>query len=119
MKLALAGLVLFGITVSLHAQTLEPTGNVLLPSCKAFIDGKPYIEGQPNHSACFGMILGIGDLQPRIFCPPPNVTSTEWAKVIVAYMEARPERLHEDFKTLALDALQDAWPCRNSSPYSN
>jgi hypothetical protein len=64
MKLVLAVLVLLGITVPLHAQTLEPTGNVLLPSCKAFIDGKLYIEGQANYTACLGMILGIGTLQP-------------------------------------------------------
>jgi hypothetical protein len=32
--------------------------------------------------------------------------------VVVRYIDQRPERMHEKFMTLALEALQQAWPCR-------
>jgi hypothetical protein len=27
-------------------------------------------------------------------------------------VEARPERMHEDFRALAVEAMQKAWPCK-------
>jgi Rap1a immunity proteins len=29
-----------------------------------------------------------------------------------SYIEARPERMHEPFRKLALEALGEAWPCK-------
>src|SRR5262245_2122268 len=34
-------------------------------------------------------------------------------QVIIAYIEARPQRMHEDFRVLAVEAMQKAWPCKN------
>jgi Rap1a immunity proteins len=31
--------------------------------------------------------------------------------VVIKYIEARPERMHEPFADLALEALKAAWPC--------
>ncbi|MFL6797468.1 MAG: Rap1a/Tai family immunity protein [Xanthobacteraceae bacterium] len=33
-------------------------------------------------------------------------------RITVAYLEANPQRLHEDFIELTLQALRKAWPCR-------
>jgi hypothetical protein len=33
-------------------------------------------------------------------------------RVVVAYIEQRPARMHEKFGLLAVEALQKAWPCR-------
>jgi hypothetical protein len=44
---------------------------------------------------------------------PDSVTQGQIVGVVVLYMEARPQRLHEPFRSLALEALFDAWPCRN------
>jgi Rap1a immunity proteins len=33
-------------------------------------------------------------------------------KAVVAYIDQHPERLHERFEVLALEAMQQAWPCR-------
>jgi hypothetical protein len=33
--------------------------------------------------------------------------------VVVAYIERRPQRMHEDFGVLAVEALHEAWPCKN------
>jgi Rap1a immunity proteins len=32
--------------------------------------------------------------------------------VVIKYIEARPERMHEQFGKLALEALTAAWPCK-------
>jgi hypothetical protein len=32
--------------------------------------------------------------------------------VVIKYIEARPERMHERFGDLALEALTAAWPCK-------
>src|SRR5215467_6714838 len=31
---------------------------------------------------------------------------------IYVLFEARPERMHEDFRVLAVEAMQKAWPCK-------
>jgi hypothetical protein len=36
-------------------------------------------------------------------------------RVVVAYIEARPARVHEDFRNLALEALREAWPCSSTN----
>src|SRR5258708_37795564 len=43
---------------------------------------------------------------------PPGVTNIYRVQIVVAYIEARPARMHEDFQLLALEALRTAWPCR-------
>jgi hypothetical protein len=43
---------------------------------------------------------------------PQGVTVGQKVKVVVAYIEAHPALMHEDFRYLALIALQAAWPCR-------
>ena len=32
--------------------------------------------------------------------------------VIIRFIEARPTRMHQTFYVLAIEALEDAWPCR-------
>ena len=43
--------------------------------------------------------------------PSSGATVGQAVKVIVAYIDVRPERLHEQFEPLAIEALQQAWPC--------
>jgi hypothetical protein len=33
-------------------------------------------------------------------------------RVVIAYIEARPSRMHENFDLLALEALRTTWPCK-------
>ncbi len=42
----------------------------------------------------------------------PNTTVGQEVRVVVAYIDARPARMHEPFIALALEALQKAWPCK-------
>jgi hypothetical protein len=48
-------------------------------------------------------------------CTPPGVTRGQLVRVVVAYVEARPRRMHEPFWQLTYEALVDAWPC-NKAP---
>jgi hypothetical protein len=44
---------------------------------------------------------------------PVGVNNGQMVGVVVRYIEARPYRMHEPFLPLALEALFDAWACRN------
>ena len=53
-----------------------------------------------------------GNDRARIRCLPKEViTIDQGVRVVVAYIDARPERLHERFASLAFQALIAAWPC--------
>jgi hypothetical protein len=30
---------------------------------------------------------------------------------VIKYIDERPERMNENFKKLAIEAIHDAWPC--------
>jgi hypothetical protein len=42
---------------------------------------------------------------------PQAATLEQQIRVVVAYIEARPARMHERFDGLAIEALAVAWPC--------
>jgi hypothetical protein len=48
----------------------------------------------------------------RGICPPDGTTVGQAVRVIVTYIDHHPERMREPFEALALEALQQAWPCR-------
>jgi hypothetical protein len=48
----------------------------------------------------------------RLICSPQNVWREQRIRVVVAFIDARPARMHEDFRQLALEALMGAWPCK-------
>jgi len=87
----------------------------MLPACTAFIrDRAPGdVDGVFAAGRCIGLMQGLG-FASRLFgvCPPDEVTVAQRARVAVTYVEARPERMHEDFRVLAVEAMQKAWPCK-------
>jgi len=87
----------------------------MLPACRAFIaDNAPSdIDGVFQAGRCIGLMQGLG-YPSRLFgvCPPDEVTLAQRARAAVTYVEARPERMHEDFRALAVEAMQKAWPCK-------
>jgi len=85
--------------------------------------GRPasYVDGVPNplkdpqleffaFGRCFGLVEGLA--YTGAFCVPSGVTKNQAMAVVVKYIEARPERTHEPFGMLALEALTAAWPCK-------
>jgi hypothetical protein len=49
----------------------------------------------------------------EVFCIPKETKIDQQIRVVVKYIEARPERIHERFALLALLALIEAWPCKS------
>jgi hypothetical protein len=97
-----------------------------LPGCKVLID---FIEGVSKaHSLedsdepvaagmCVGLMKGLVFAQTvaqreKVYCVPPSASTVQVAHVFVEYLEAHPERLHEDALMLVLEAFKNAWPCR-------
>jgi hypothetical protein len=67
-----------------------------------------------------GIVIGLASvgqyLSPPEWqsCAPATSDVRQLARIIVNYIEAHPERLHEDLRWLTLEAFHDAWPCKSS-----
>jgi Rap1a immunity proteins len=118
--IAIGAFVALTVTAAGAAETETPpeySANAVLPNCKAFIG-----EATVNNVAaayCNGMMNMLTFLGPgrdRSFgqCMqiPKGATNQQIARVIVRYVEARPQRMHENFSQLAVEALHAAWPCK-------
>jgi Rap1a immunity proteins len=125
---------LLALTITEAAAAEDPnSANAILPACRAFLGSGPpanYLAG----GYCSGVVAGIafmaqtsnvglsafsGDGKSRALkdrwtslCVPNGVIREQVVRVVVRYIDVRPGRMHEDFMSLALEALFDAWPCR-------
>jgi Rap1a immunity proteins len=85
------------------------SANHMMQGCRAFIrspSAESFLAGR-----CAGVIEAIGYADASV-CSPKGVTTGQAARVVAAYIDARPARMHENFKLLALEALRTAWPCK-------
>jgi hypothetical protein len=91
----------------------DNSANYLLPACRASVDTN-YKHDLFIQGACAGMITGIRDMlhHSKVICSPDKATNGQAIRVVIQYIEARPERMHERFSLLAREALIAAWPCR-------
>jgi Rap1a immunity proteins len=107
--------ILLALTMPASAQDID-SANYILPGCKGFVDRKspPTLSEAMWQGRCAGFIeglwIGIGG---KDLCPPSRVTASQSVAVVVKYIEARPERMHEPFSVLAVEALTAAWPCKH------
>jgi hypothetical protein len=101
------------ITAASAAEDVTSANFVLL-NCRGFIN-----RSVPDDPAaliaqgyCLGFIEGLVYGGGKAICVPSGVTTGQAFKVVIAYIEVRPARMHEPFRILALEALRSAWPCR-------
>jgi hypothetical protein len=95
-------------------RTLK-SANHFLPECKGFLDreSEPTLIEGVRQGRCFGFIQGlVYGVGGKDFCLPKGVTTAQGVAVVSKYIEARPERMHEPFGKLAVEALMTAWPCK-------
>ena len=81
-----------------------------LPGCKDFLAGRSnFLSGR-----CVGAVEVLDDLGSgtKLFCPPEATNNVDRVRVIVTYIEARPERLKDGFGLMANEAMAKAWPCK-------
>jgi hypothetical protein len=111
--LALAGACIAVFSVALFfsggavAQNSNSANSVMV-GCRDLLadSNRKFTQG-----LCGGGVTAILALDTRV-CRPQAVTHVEALQVVIAYIDARPARLHESFYLLALEALRNAWPCR-------
>jgi hypothetical protein len=99
----------------------DNSANAVYSGCKAFAQGL-----QPSNSEvatlgsyCSGMLHALAGIAKFVSpqyalwrsCPPPTSDAAQLARVVVKFVEEHPERMHEDFRVLAVEALHRAWPC--------
>jgi hypothetical protein len=48
-------------------------------------------------------------------CAPPESTLLQFIKIFEHYADTHPERLHEEYMRVAVDALREAFPCVRST----
>jgi hypothetical protein len=125
---AAAALVLGLLAAALLAQNADAqqslSANSLVPHCqewRAVVEGRgtypPTLSSALHQGVCVGTVVGLSFtaelLPPGIrSCPPKGVTDGQMVRVALAYIERRPQRMHEDFRQLAIEALHEAWPCK-------
>jgi len=115
-----------------HADPAENThsANYMLPYCKlaagqvdnpsdSYLVGRcaGLIEGVINMTGLLKAMHTVGDiahLDPLLCAAvPEQVTMEQALMVVVRYGETHPREGPLPFTVLVLDALHDAWPCKN------
>ena len=93
-----------------YAQDVN-SADYIMPGCRNFIgntDVSYLLQG-----LCAGSVGAIIQFGRRLdTCIPSAVNVSQSVLVVVQYIDARPARMHEAFEVLALEALQQAWPCK-------
>ena len=96
------------------AQGHASTGNEMLPTCRAFLEGPGLLGHATPEQAlragfCAGYVSGIL-AESTDACVPP-VSATEAVRTVVEYLEAHSEQLDDEFEDLVERALLATWPC--------
>jgi hypothetical protein len=109
-----------------HAEENRGSANYMLPLCKSWlmvnvdkdIDAlKNILRTEPIQltmgGMCAGMVVGISEALRafELYCPPDGVTNDQLVRMVVAEIEKRPERLHEDFVVPVSAVMVAHWPC--------
>jgi Rap1a immunity proteins len=109
-KTSLALAILLALTVPVSAQS---SANDMLSGCKGLIGDKtPPLREALRQGRCAGYVAGLVYARSVFLCVPESATPEQGVRVVIRYIEARPERMHEPFGKLALEALEEAWPCK-------
>jgi hypothetical protein len=107
--------ILLALTMPANAQ-INPrsTANDMLSGCKGFIGDKtpPSLKEALTQGRCGGFVAALVYARSVFSCVPEGATPEQGAGIVVKYIEARPKRRDEPFGKLAVEALEEAWPCK-------
>jgi len=127
-RAALFGAAALALTVTAAPAAEAPSSraDIILPGCRAFVDRNSR-ENLMLQGFCVGTVNGIAAVTGilREFSPLDNdvrrelcsnglgtTTNDQIVRVVIAYIEARPARMHEPFELLTIEALRTTWPCQ-------
>jgi hypothetical protein len=101
------------------------SANEVLAACKLYLSvvdrhgavGQSEVPHLMDAGECLGAVYALLTVShtlpdPLKFCPPVEFEAEQGVRVVVAYIEKKPDRGREDFTTIALEALRSKWPCR-------
>jgi Rap1a immunity proteins len=115
---ALAFALIAASTVAAAQDNIDNSANFMPPHCKRFLAGtgkETFTEGLYAGSITAFAFVGRSLDGKSRFCFPKGATRGQMIRVVVAYIEARPARMHEEWRELALEALREAWPCSSTN----
>jgi hypothetical protein len=119
------GLALIGAHPALSQSTNTNSGNVYLPHCRAFMTAVDGTCSLPTNKAdlisegqCMGVVSAMIAAGPLLgpenrSCPPEGVNIGQGTRVVIRFLDANPNLLHYDFRSLVMLALKTAWPCKS------
>ena len=123
MKMRFAMLVAATMVCSTTVQA-QPAGddhsaNAVYAGCKAFAAGQKVSDYQiaMMGNYCSGIVHALTGITAYLTggwqsCIPPSSNASQSTRVVLKFLDDHPERMHEDFRELALEAFHQAWPCR-------
>jgi hypothetical protein len=87
------------------------SANSIMPGCRNAMSNngrEPIKQG-----ICLGVVQTMLYLSGPVFglCTPEGANLEQVLRVVVRYIDRRPDRTHERFENLALEAVLEAWPC--------
>lgn len=90
-----------------------------MPGCRNILDPTSLLRGRPPEAfyeagRCSGAIDAVVWTWRRLGragCVPVGLSTDEVTRVVVQYIDERPDRHSEVFFDLAFEALQWTWPC--------
>ena len=91
-------------------------GHAMLPHCRSALLHTDHYTLEEGF--CVGTVRTVatfGQLLPETyrFCPPRGVTREVILRVVVDYLERRPEDRNSALWQIADSAFQHAWPCND------
>ena len=116
--IVLVGALLSLLPMSGAAEESSLSGKDLRQYCEAVLQG--HAPQSFEAGIWVGTLQTLRYIQPLLdprygkadYCLPPGLPSEQEAQVVVTYLQSHPERLQEEGRTVALDALHQAFPCK-------
>lgn len=113
LKVTIAAIVCLLAAQSSVPPAAAQTANRYLDGCRAAIDAAP---GETRFAYAAGVCMGT--VRTLLFeasdvCAPSAVNVVQALRVVLKFLEERPERLHEPLSALSKEALKKAFPCKD------
>jgi hypothetical protein len=108
-----AALILLGQHSAAFSQTSDfSSANDVMPGCRDTLR-----NGGDQDLLLMGICIGAVRTMLHFgsalgSCAPVAASVSRTIRVVVYYIDRQPSRMDERFETLALEALQEEWPCR-------
>jgi hypothetical protein len=120
-SIAVLVVMIFNCGVAVAGQN-ELSADYFMPGCRDAASLITFSVRESEEEAarmnfCAGIVVGLsfmGELHG--ICVPPDTTSQQATNVVVQYIDGRPARIDEDFRSFAVEALRASWPCPPRNP---